>query len=309
MSFTAEIKHFAQVLGIHKIGIAQVTTLDEEEKKIKDWLARGYQGTMEWMNRNIEKRSDTRNILPDAVSVISVALNYYTAHTHEKNYATGKIARYAWGDDYHDILTPKLHALLKWITDKNPDTKGKVYVDTGPVLEKVWAQKAGIGWQGKHTNIISKEFGSWIFLGEIILNVPLDYDTPSTDHCGICTKCIYACPTQAIVAPNILDATKFISYLTIEHKNEIDSSLAKNFDGWLYGCDICQDVCPWNKKFATPTDVPQFEPRENNIQPKLEEIENLSEEEFKIKFKGSAMKRRKLSGLKRNAFVLKKNTL
>ncbi len=307
MSFTSEIKEYAKELGIHKIGITNVTPLDEDGKKLKEWLARGYHGSMDWMNRNIEKRIDIKNILPDAVSVISVALNYYTPHAHKSTTDTGKISRYAWGDDYHDILTPKLYKLLEWIKNKFPTAEGKVYVDTGPVLEKIWAQKAGIGWQGKHTNIISKEYGSWIFLGEIIINIELEYDVPALDHCGTCMLCIDACPTDAITEPYVLDAAKCISYLTIEHKGAIDSSLAHQFDGWLYGCDICQDVCPWNHKFSEPTNVVQFEPREKNIQPTLEEIENLTEDNFKKKYKGSAMKRTKLVGLQRNANMLKKN--
>jgi len=304
VSLSQQIKSIAVSLGFHSVGIANAETLAEEKDHLLRWISRGYSGTMKWMERNSEKRIDVRNIFPDAKSVISVAMNYYTPHHHSEIEHTGKISRYAWGDDYHDILTPKLHQLLHWIKCNNPTANGKVYVDTGPVLEKVWAQKSGIGWKGKHTNIISKEYGSWIFLGEIILNLELDYDKPAIDHCGDCTLCIDACPTQALVEPYILDATKCISYLTIEHKGEIDSSLAKNFSGWLYGCDICQDVCPWNKKFANPTNVAQFEPRDNNIQPKVTEIENMSEEEFKLKFQGSAMKRTKLSRLKRNAKTL-----
>jgi len=305
LSISQEIKTRAVEFGFQKIGITKAEPLEEEGERLEKWLARGYQGTMEWMNRNTEKRMDVTKILPDAKSIISVAMNYYTPHQHSEKEQAGKISRYAWGDDYHDILTPKLHLLLDWIKSQHPNANGKVYVDTGPVLEKVWAQRAGIGWEGKHTNIISKEYGSWIFLGEIILNLELEYDAPALDHCGTCTLCIDACPTQAITEPYVLDASKCISYLTIEHKGEIASSLTKNFDGWLYGCDICQDVCPWNHKFAEPTNVVQFEPRENNIQPKLEKIENLSEEDFKMKFKGSAMKRTKLSGLKRNAKILK----
>jgi epoxyqueuosine reductase len=301
VSLSNQIKSFAVSLGFHNVGIAKAEAFVEEKKHLLHWLAHKYAGTMNWMERNTEKRVDVRTILPEAKSVISVAMNYYTPHQHSEKKNTGKISRYAWGDDYHDILTPKLEQLLDWIKSQEPKANGKVYVDTGPVLEKVWAQKAGIGWEGKHTNIISKEFGSWIFLGEIILNLELECDVTAIDHCGTCTLCLDACPTQAIVEPYVLDATKCISYLTIEYKGEIDSSLAQHFDGWLYGCDVCQDVCPWNHKFAEPTNVVQFEPRENNIQPKLEEIENLSEEEFRTKFKGSAMKRTKLSGLKRNA--------
>ena len=306
MPFADDIKSFALALGFHKVGIARATPLNDETSRLREWLARGYYGTMEWMNRNVEKRNDVRLILPGAASVISVAMNYQTPFVHSNDEQAGKISRYAWGDDYHDILTPKLHLLLEWMKSQKTGLNGKVYVDTGPVMDKVWAAKAGIGWEGKHTNIISHEFGSWIFLGELIVDIELEYDEPAIDRCGTCTLCIDACPTQAIVEPYVLDATKCISYLTIEHKGEIDDSLTKNFDGWLYGCDVCQDVCPWNHKFSEPTDVREFLPRENNIQPALQEIEQLTEEEFKKKFKGSPIKRTKIEGLKRNGKVLKK---
>jgi epoxyqueuosine reductase len=226
---------------------------------------------------------------------------------HTEAEGTGKISRYAWGDDYHDIVEKRLAILLEFILKQSPGARGKVYVDTGPVMDKVWAQRAGIGWIGKHTNVISLEYGSWIFLGEIILDIELEYDAPATDHCGTCSLCIEACPTGAIVEPYVVDANKCISYLTIEHRGDIAQELGSKFGHWLYGCDICQDVCPWNRKFARETEVKRFFPRKYNITPKLNAIAAMTQEEFSKKFSKSPVKRTKLAGLKRNAQVLLKN--
>ena len=303
-NFSEEIKRKAQELGFSKIGIARAERLEEESERLTEWLARGYHGTMEWMSQNAEKRSDPGNILPGARSMIVVALNYYANVRHSDDERTGKISRYAWGDDYHEVLTSKLHQLLEFIKIKEPLAEGKVYVDTGPVLEKVWAQRAGIGWEGKHTNVITKEYGSWVFLGEIILNLELEYDSPATDHCGSCTLCIEACPTQAITEPYVLDSTLCISYLTIEHRGAIAEELGEKFDRWVYGCDICQDVCPWNQKFARPTLIKEFYPREYNIAPDIQTLSEISQEEFSEKYRKSPMKRTKQNGIVRNAKVL-----
>ncbi len=295
------IRTEARTLGFDKIGIARAEALDREAPRLAEWLSRGYHGTMDWMAGNGEKRLDPGKIVPGARSVVSVAMNYYVDGRHGAGSA--KISRYAWGDDYHGVLLPRLKLLLESIKRKEPAASGKVYVDTGPVLEKVWAQKAGVGWEGKHTNVITQEYGSWVFLGELILDVELEYDGPATDHCGSCTLCIEACPTGAIVAPYVLDSTLCISYLTIEHRGEIAPELGEKFGGWIYGCDICQDVCPWNQKFSEPTDVKEFSPREGNLSPRLEELAQMSEEEFAEKFRKSPIRRTKRSGLARNARV------
>jgi epoxyqueuosine reductase len=255
---------------------------------------------MEWISKNSDKRSDVCQTLPDAKSVVSLALNYYTPTEHTQSPEIGKISRYARGDDYHIVMTARIQSLVDCIISSEPGVNAKFYVDTGPVMDKAWAVRAGIGWLGKHTNVITKEFGSWVFLGEIILDKELEYDEPMADLCGTCTACIEACPTEAIVEPYVLDSTKCISYLTIEHKGEIPDQLKPKFENWVYGCDICQDVCPWNR-FQQPTDEPAFSPRPENVDPKIEELEKISSEEFTRRFKRSPIKRTKREGLIRNA--------
>lgn len=304
LTLTQKIKTKARELGFCEVGIARAECLEEEGNRLVEWLSRGYHGTMRWMARNIEKRVDPRVILPGAASIISVALNYYADVPHSSDAGIGKISRYAWGDDYHQIMKEKLKQLLEYIIHLEQAAVGKVYVDTGPVLDKVWAQRAGVGWEGKHTNVITKNFGSWVFLGEIILNLELDYDPPAIDHCGTCTLCIEACPTDAIVEPYVLDSNRCISYLTIEHRGELNADLARNFENWIYGCDVCQDVCPWNKKFAQQTTITELLPHQYNVAPKLHEIVDLKPEEFSMRFRKSAVKRTKREGLKRNAMAV-----
>jgi len=307
-TLTAEIKQRATELGFSKVGIARAEHLSEEGERLNEWLARGFQATMEWVSRNAEKRVDPRKVLPDARSVIVVALNYYTDFRHSTEEGTGRVSRYAWGDDYHDILGEKLAELLEFIKLKLPQVHGKVYVDTGPVMEKAWAQRAGIGWIGKHTNLITQDYGSWVFLGELIINVEFEYDDPATDHCGSCTLCVEACPTEAIVEPYVLDSNRCISYLTIEHRGEIAEELGERFDRWVYGCDICQDVCPWNQRFSHPTIVEEFRPRAQTLAPSLAEWSEMSPKEFSENFSRSSMKRTKRSGLTRNAKLLLSST-
>jgi epoxyqueuosine reductase len=305
---TADIKKRALALGFCKVGVARAEVLDAEGKLLRTWLSRNYHGTMDWMARNVEKRQDPKQVLPDAQSVVAVAMNYYSDHQHASDPDIGKISRYAWGDDYHDVMRPRLERLLEYIKSEAPTANGRVYVDTGPVMDKVWAARAGIGWEGKHTNLISREYGSWIFLGEVILDIPLEYDEPSADYCGTCTRCIDACPTGAIVEPYVVDSNRCISYLTIEHKGDIPDPLAQQFENWVYGCDICQDVCPWNQKFAQPTKEPSFSPRRENRSPTLIELEAMTEDEFRDRFRGSPIKRTKHAGLLRNVkAVLGKN--
>lgn len=305
---TDAIKERARAEGFTKVGIVSAASLDEEGRRLKDWLARGYHGTMSWMARDVEKRINPREIFSEVRSVVVVALNYYTPHQHEQNPATGKVSRYAWGDDYHDVVAEKLHALLAWIKEQDPQAQGKVCVDIQPVMDKAWAVRAGLGWLGKHSNVITPEYGSWVFIGELLLNLELGYDVERVeDHCGTCTLCIDACPTDAITEPYVVDSNKCISYATIELRTpELPPQIKQSLSGWLYGCDICQDVCPWNR-FEQVTDEARFAPREGNVNAELRDIVQLDPDAYVERFRGSAMKRAKLSGLQRNARALISN--
>lgn len=297
---TELIKARARTLGFAKAGVTRAVHLSDEFVHLTEWLRKGYHGTMEWMAKNGEKRADPGAIVPNAASIVSVAMNYFVDVHPADEPGVGKISRYAWGDDYHLVMTKKLGELEEYIREIEPGAATRRYVDTGPAMDKVWAAKAGLGWQGKHTNLITKDFGSWVFLGEIITDLKLEYDEPMADFCGSCTACIEACPTGAIVEPYVLDSNKCISYLTIEHKGDIPDDLKPNLEGWVYGCDICQDVCPWNS-FQQPTEEPSFAPREENLSPKLSELAEMTQEEFTANFSKSAIKRAKHSGLVRNA--------
>ena len=302
---TAEVKRRALELGFQKVGVVRAELLDEERARLEEWLARGYHAEMEWMARGVERRADPREFLPGARSVVVVALNYFTPHEHTDDPRAGKISRYAWGDDYHDVLGEKLRALLDFIKELVPGARGKTCVDAQPAMDKAWAARAGLGWIGKHTNLITRDYGSWVFLGELVLDIELEYDTTrSEDHCGTCTLCLDACPTGAIVEPYVVDSARCISYATIELRApELPRAVAENLEGWLYGCDICQDVCPWNR-FEQPTGETRFEPREGNANPDLEEIVGLTHEAYVERFRRSPVKRAKLAGLQRNARAL-----
>lgn len=306
VSFTEKIKQKAREIGFHKIGIVRAEPLETGRGHLEEWLTQGFHGEMRWMEREPEKRANPKLLFPEAESIIVVALNYYTPHEHEENSTKGKVSRYAWGDDYHDVLREKLRELFAWIKTENIEAKGKICVDTAPIMDKAWAVRAGLGWLGKHSNLITKEYGSWVFIGEILLNLELEYETETVDdHCGTCTACLDACPTNAIVAPFIVDSNRCISYATIElRSDELPPEIKENLNGWLYGCDICQDVCPWNR-FQKPTEETRFEPRPDNVSTDLDEIISLSPEKYAGKFRRSAMKRTKLSGLQRNAQALK----
>ncbi|MBA3632559.1 MAG: tRNA epoxyqueuosine(34) reductase QueG [Acidobacteria bacterium] len=310
MSFTKQIKQKAREIGFHKIGIVRAEPLADEREHLEDWLNRGYQGEMRWMEREPEKRANPKLLFPEAESIIVVALNYYTPHKHEENSTKGKVSRYAWGDDYHDVLKEKLRELLSFIKSIDGNAEGKICVDTAPIMDKAWAVRAGLGWLGKHSNLITKEYGSWVFIGEILLNLELKYETETVDdHCGTCTACLDACPTNAIAAPYLVDSKLCLSYATIELRSDkLPEKITENLNDWLYGCDICQDVCPWNR-FEKPTDETRFEPRPNNVSADLDEILALSPEKYAEKFRRSAMKRTKLSGLQRNAKALKSEKL
>ena len=306
---SARIKEQTLQLGFQKVGIVRAQPLIDEAARLQEWLGRNYHGEMTWMARDPQQRTDPRRIFPAAHSVVVVALNYYTAQPHEAILGSGKISRYAWGDDYHDIVSDKLRELLSWTKQQWPETEGKVCVDIQPMMDKAWAARAGIGWMGKHTNIIAEDFGSWLFIGELLLNIDLEYDeTEVADQCGSCTLCIDACPTGAIVEPYLVNSSLCISHATIESRApEIPAEVANNLEGWLYGCDVCQDVCPWNQMTPETTE-PRFEPRAGNVNASLADILDLTPGTYAERFRRSAMKRAKLSGLQRNARTLLANS-
>ncbi|AVP91255.1 tRNA epoxyqueuosine(34) reductase QueG [Synechocystis sp. PCC 6803] len=289
-------------ISFHRVGIAPVseTENDEAAQRLQSWIALGYNADMAWMAN--PKRQNIRELLPSARSVIAVGLNYYTPHQRSGDPAHGKISRYAWGRDYHRVLTKKLKALNLWLEQQVPDLQSRYYVDTGPIQEKAWAERAGLGWVGKNGNLISRDYGSWLFLGEIVTNITLQGDRPHSQHCGTCTRCLEACPTQAIVEPFVVDSNKCIAYHTIENRAEIlPTAIADNLQGWVAGCDICQDVCPWNQRFAQPTDVADFDPYEGNLNPELETLANITEADWQQQFTASALRRIKPAMLRRNA--------
>jgi len=302
---STRIKRQARELGFHKVGIVAAENLSPEQTQLQDWLGRGYHGEMTWMTRDPDQRTDPRKLFPEARSVVVVALNYYTPHQHCDNPATGKVSRYAWGDDYHDVVGDKLRALLHWISQQWPEARGKVCVDIQATMDKAWAVRGGLGWMGKHTNVITPDHGSWVFIGELFLSLELEYDHEEVaDQCGSCSLCIDACPTGAIAEPYLLNSSLCISHATIESRAPaIRRDVAETLEGWVYGCDICQDVCPWNH--TTPaTDEPRFAPREGNINASLAEFLDLTPETYAARFRHSAMKRAKLGGLQRNAHAL-----
>jgi epoxyqueuosine reductase len=303
-----KIKERAKALGFDMVAIVRAEVLESERERLQEWLRRELHGEMRWMERDPAQRTDPRLVLPNARSVVVVALNYYTPHEHAHDAATGKISRYAWGDDYHDVVGSRLKSLLAWIKEQWPEAEGKACVDIQPMMDKAWGTRAGLGWIGKHSNLITRDYGSWVFLGELLLNLELEYDTERMeDHCGTCTLCLEACPTNAITEPYVVDSNKCISYATIELRApEIPETVASNLDGWLYGCDICQDVCPWNR-FEQATDEKRFEPRPNNVNANLSDILELTPETYSERFRLSAIKRAKLAGLQRNARALLKD--
>ena len=293
------IKKKAQELGFQKVGIARADPTPKEKNDLETWLDQGRHATMGWMEKRKDERGNIHTYFPEAKSIISVGMNYHVGKGQNDINSDLKFSTYAWGDDYHDVLKKRIFQLLKWIKESQTEIKGIVCVDTSPVMDKVWAQRAGLGWIGKHTNLISRDQGSWLFLGELILNMDLEYDAPFVeDLCGSCTACIDACPTQALEEYRI-NAGKCISYLTIEHRGELPEA-ENDLHGWIYGCDICQEVCPWNQKFARESDRSEFQPRQEILDRTKEDWKKLTEKKFREIFKGSAVKRTKFAGLKRN---------
>ncbi len=297
---TETVRQAAIDAGFDAVGFADAVPLDDAFEHYEAWIKRSYHGSMGYMERNAEKRRDVSEIVPGAQTVIVVALNYYTPFTHEGE--GGKVARYAWGDDYHDVIPERLDRIIAAINEIDPTSESKRYTDTGPILEKQWAVRAGLGWQGKHSNVLRRDIGSWFFLGVIITTLRLEPTVVMQDHCGTCTACIDACPTKAIVEPYVVDARKCISYWTIETKahEDLPVHVIEQLDGWIFGCDVCQDVCPWNR-FQQPTSEPRFLPRGGVTVLDTGEMLSLSPDEFASRFKGSPIKRPKLAGLQRNA--------
>tara|TARA_B110000908_G_C10255327_1_gene454988 strand:+ start:292 stop:1221 length:930 start_codon:yes stop_codon:yes gene_type:complete len=301
--YTQRIKNESERLGFSSCGIAKATFLEEEAPRLEQWLKNDFHGDMKYMENHFDKRLDPRLLVDGAKSVISLSYNYFTENQQDEN--SYKVAKYAYGEDYHHVVKSKLNELVAFINEQIGEVNGRVFVDSAPIMERAWAEKAGLGWNGKHSLLIQKELGSFFFLAELIIDLDLEYDQPFvTDHCGTCTKCIDACPTEAIMPNSTVDGSKCISYFTIELKNEIPSEMKGKFEDWMFGCDICQDVCPWNR-FSKQHQEPLF-----NSHPKLVEMtkrdwEEITLDSFQKVFKKSAVKRTKFSGLQRNIQFLK----
>jgi epoxyqueuosine reductase len=306
---SADVKTKARELGFDLCGIAAASE-HPELRFLPEWIARGYAGSMTYLERSADRRADVRRVLPSARCVIVTATLYNTERPYSVECAdrgVAQIARYAWGDDYHDIVGARLEALAAWLQEVSPEpVESRVYVDTGPIQERVYAQHAGIGWIGKNTCVISPEIGSWTFLGEILCSLALVPDAPAFDQCGTCTLCLEACPTQAFVAPRVLDSTRCVSYLTIEHRGEIPASLRSLLGSHVYGCDICQDVCPWNQHAPVSGD-PSWQPRPAWDAPSLSTLGEMGEPELRGALAASAMKRAKPEGLRRNVRIALEN--
>ena len=301
-----DVVFLAKGLGFELVGFSEAINLEIESEHLSVWLEKGYHADMLYMEKYKDKRKNVKYLLPDAKSVISLGLNYFTPSQYSEQKSSGKISRYAWGTDYHIIIWEKLFLLIQQLKEIDPSFEAVSYVDTGPVMDKAWAVRSGLGWQGKHSNIINKEFGSWFFIANIISNNIFEYSSSIEDFCGSCTACIDACPTNAIT-PYVVDSNKCISYQTIENKQDIPLSLKGKFDNWLFGCDICQDVCPWNIKFSQISSEPGFYDKENKREIPLDKVIEMSPEDFAQLFKSSPVKRTKLKGLKRNAAFLKES--
>ena len=302
---TNQIKSEAARLGFLSCGISKAEFLEKEAPRLEKWLNDRMHGEMGYMENHFDKRLDPRLLVDGARSVISLLLNYYPSETQDSD--TYKISKYAFGTDYHFVIKDKLKALLAFINEEIGEVNGRAFVDSAPVLDKAWAARSGLGWMGKHTNLLTQQLGSFYFIAELIVDLDLEYDTPVTDHCGDCTACIDACPTQAIVEPYVVDGSKCISYFTIELKDSIPASYQGQFEDWMFGCDVCQDVCPWNR-FSKPHNEPLFEPRSELLNYSKEQWHELTEEVFADLFRKSAVKRTKYSGLKRNiAFLQNKS--
>ena len=290
-------------LGFSHVGISKSVFLEKEAKRLEEWLSNDFNGKMSYMENHFDKRTDPGKLVDGAKSVISVLFNYHNP-TKQLDDNAPKISQYAYGKDYHFVIKNKLKELQLFLTKKFGEINCRGFVDSAPVMDKVWAEKSGLGWIGKHSNLINKEMGSYFFIAELIVDIELEEDIPINDYCGTCTKCIDACPTEAIVQPYVVDGSKCISYLTIELKDQIlPNEFKGKMDSWMFGCDICQDVCPWNR-FASAHNEPQFNPHPDLLKLTKKEWNELSEETYQNLFRKSAVKRTKFSGLKRNISFL-----
>ncbi len=289
-------------MGFLSCGISKAGFLEEEAPRLENWLKDNRHGQMQYMENHFDKRLDPTKLVDGAKSVISLLLNYFPEQTQQEG--TYKISKYAYGQDYHFVIKEKLKELLHSINENIGEVGGRAFVDSAPVLDKAWAAKSGLGWIGKNSNLLSKQVGSFFFIAELIVDIELQYDSPTTDHCGSCTACIDACPTQAIIQPYVVDGSKCISYFTIELKENIPQEVKGKFDDWAFGCDVCQDVCPWNR-FSKPHSEPLFNPHPDLLSMTKRDWEEITEDTFRAVFKNSAVKRAKYSGLLRNLNFLK----
>tara|TARA_R100000935_G_scaffold35341_1_gene56066 strand:- start:80 stop:1000 length:921 start_codon:yes stop_codon:yes gene_type:complete len=299
---TQLIKAEAKRLGFLSCGISKAEFLEEEAPRLENWLKKNMHGEMGYMENHFDKRLDPTKLVEGSKSVISLILNYFPGESQKEN--TYKLSKYAYGQDYHHVIKSKLKELQNFISEEIGEVSGRAFVDSAPVLDKAWAAKSGLGWIGKHSNLLTQQVGSFYFIAELIVDLELEYDYRVTDHCGTCTACIDACPTQAIVEPYVVDGSKCISYLTIELKNEIPSEFQGKMDDWMFGCDVCQDVCPWNR-FSKSHREPLFNPNPDLLSMTKKDWEEITEDVFKKVFQKSAVKRTKFSGLKRNIEFLR----
>lgn len=297
------IKTEAKRLGFLSCGISKAEFLETEAPRLEHWLNNNRHGSMQYMENHFDKRLDPTKLVEDSKSVISLLLNYFPPQT-QKDTEAPKLSKYAYGNDYHHVIKSKLKALTHFIQNEIGEVNGRAFVDSAPVLDKAWAAKSGLGWIGKHSNLLTQQVGSFYFIAELIIDLDLEYDTITTDHCGTCTACIDACPTQAIVQPYVVDGSRCISYFTIELKDQLPNEMKGKFDNWMFGCDVCQDVCPWNK-FSKPHSQPLFNPHPELLDMTKKDWEEITEDVFKKVFQKSAVKRTKFSGLQRNIKFLK----
>ena len=300
-TYSKFIKSEAKRLGFLSCGISKAGFLEEEAPRLENWLNKNHHGQMTYMENHFDKRLDPTLLVDDAKSVVSLLLNYYPGET--QNQESFKISKYAYGQDYHFVIKEKLKEFLFSIQENIGEVSGRAFVDSAPVLDKAWAAKSGLGWIGKNSNLLTQKVGSFYFIAELILDLDLEYDHATTDHCGSCTACIDACPTQAIVAPYVVDGSKCISYYTIELKENIPYEMKGKFDEWMFGCDTCQDVCPWNR-FSKPHSEPLFSPNSDLLSYSKKDWIEITEETFRAVFKNSPIKRTKFDGLKRNVKFL-----
>jgi len=300
--YTQLIKSEAKRLGFLSCGISKAQFLEEEAPRLEAWLNKNMNGKMRYMENHFDKRLDPTLLVEGSKSVISLLLNYYPSEIQNED--SYKISKYAYGNDYHFVIKDKLKSLLHFIQDEIGEVGGRAFVDSAPVLDKAWAAKSGLGWIGKHSNLLTQQIGSFYFIAELIIDLELEYDHATTDHCGTCTKCIDACPTEAITEPYVVDGSKCISYFTIELKENIPTEFKGKFDDWMFGCDICQDVCPWNR-FSKSHNEPLFNPHPELLDMTKKDWEEITEDTFRKVFQKSAVKRTKFSGLERNIGFLK----